>query len=55
MGYQITWRVEPNGDFFEQSFTGFDSASRAVAAWRKCWRLAEGDCVVFKLEKKESE
>lgn len=49
--FKIIWRIEPNGDFHEQAFLPFESASEAVAQWRRVWRLHESDCVVFKIEK----
>ena len=50
MIYRIVFRLEENGDFFEQDFTNKKSASFAISAWRKFWSLHETDCIVFKLE-----
>lgn len=48
--YLIIWRVVSDGDFFQQTFLGQQSASRAVASWRRLWARHESTCVVFKIE-----
>jgi len=54
MTYTITWRPESGGDFFIQDYPRHKSASLAIAQWRRVCNLHESDCVVFKIEKKES-
>ena len=51
MKFTIIWRLQENGDFFEQNFTRKKSASLAVKKWRDVWGLHESDCVVFEVKK----
>jgi len=51
MKFTIIWRLEENGDFFEQNFTRKKSASLAVKTWRNVWGLHESDCLVFEVKK----
>lgn len=51
MKFKIIWRLENDGDFFEQSFTRKKSASLAIKKWRYVWGLHESDCVIFEVKK----
>ena len=51
MTFTIIWRLENDGDFFEQSFKRKKSASLAVKMWRDVWGLHESDCVIFEVKK----
>ena len=50
MNYTILWRLEENGDFFEQDATNKKSISYAVKDWRKFWGIHENDCVAFEVK-----
>ena len=50
--YTITWRLEENGDFFEQDATGKKSIAKAVQDWRRFWGMHENDCVFFSISMK---
>lgn len=53
MDFTIIWRLEADGDFFEQTFPlkHFRSASLAIQKWRQVWGLHENDCVIFEVKK----
>jgi hypothetical protein len=51
MKFTIIWRLENEGDYFQQSFTGNKSASIAIKKWRGTWGLHESDCIIFEVKK----
>ena len=53
MNFKIIWRLEQDGDFFEQDFPlkHFRSASLAIQKWRNVWGLHENECVIFEVKK----
>lgn len=46
--FTFVWRVESNGDFFEQGFAAA-SLKQAKARWRHYWALRMRDCVHFEV------
>ena len=55
MTFTIIWRLEENGDFFEQSIARKSTAILAIKKWRNVWGIHESDCVVFEVKKEGSE
>lgn len=51
MTFTIIWRLEENGDFFEQSIEHKSTAILAIKKWRNVWGIHESDCVVFEVKK----
>jgi hypothetical protein len=51
MKFTIIWRLEENGDFFEQSIDRKSTAILAIKKWRSVWGLHESDCVIFEVKK----
>ena len=50
--YTILWRLENDGDFFEQDATNKKSIAKAVQNWRRFWGIHENDCVFFSIAMK---
>lgn len=44
--FNLLWRVDANGDFFEQDWEG-ETRAKALTRWRNFWGIRQTDCAYF--------
>ena len=45
--FTLVWRPVCDGDFYEQTFKGYDSLDEVMAFWTEFWGLEAEECHIF--------